>query len=447
MHLLRVSLRNLQPSQPYVSAEKLSRVMWQFARHELDTQEAVSLWRLGDRLVITDGHTRALAAWLMGRDRIIARWETDPLDWEAYRICVRWCEESGIRSVPDLTGRVLNTADFRGLWLDRCLQMQSQLHKERTKRRKVSESAVTYRQPVAPQSHPTPEAVETAAPLSSAPTAQQSAAAAPDADNMTRPLAEPPAASVNRPTPAVAQPSGEHQDSSSQPEAATPVNAAITPAMLDDEMTMPLVGLPPGVTNNIEATPTAFTQTEKAATNDVQPDGAHLDGAQSDNGTRSNSSTPTHSQANRAFLSHLRSTNPTPPRSSLGRKRFEDGDMTLPLQDMSLDGRSAVQPTPKAPQPLSNRQRQARHGRSEAASSVKAAQPSTSQQNRTVSSPAAADQTRTTTAINWDYEDQTIIDMPQTHIDVPQTQINPTDSDEPSATDAPSTSTPAQSQS
>ncbi|MBE9101250.1 hypothetical protein [Vacuolonema iberomarrocanum] len=446
MHLLRVSLRNLQPSQPYVSAEKLSRVMWQFARHELDTQEAVSLWRLGDRLVITDGHTRALAAWLMGRDRIIARWETDPLDWEAYRICVRWCEESGIRSVPDLTGRVLNTADFRGLWLDRCLQMQSQLHKERTKRRKVSESAVTYRQPVAPQSHPTPEATETSAPSSSAPTPQQTAAAAPDAANMTRPLAKTPAASVNRPAPVASQPSVKARGSSSPPAAVTPGNAAITQAMLDDEMTMPLVGLPPGIANGIEATPAAVTQIEEAAGNDVQPDDARLDGAQS-GGTQSNDSPPNHSQANRAFLSHLRSTNPTPPRSSLGRKRFEDGDMTLPLQDMSLEGRSSVQPTPKSSQPLSNRQRQGRRGRSEAASSVKAAQPSASQQNKTDSSPAAIEPTRTTTAINWDYEDQTIIDMPQTHIDVPQTQINPTDSDEPSATDAPSTSTPTQSQS
>lgn len=133
MHLFRVSLRNLQPSQPYINADKLARMMHHLAHHPIDTQEAVPIWRWGDRLVLTDGHTRAFAAWLMGHEKIMARWETDPLDWDAYQICVRWCEESNIYAIADLAGRVVSASNFRLLWLDKCLQMQGQLYDQRTK--------------------------------------------------------------------------------------------------------------------------------------------------------------------------------------------------------------------------------------------------------------------------------------------------------------------------
>jgi hypothetical protein len=414
--------------------------MWQFARHELDTQEAVSLWRLGDRLVITDGHTRALAAWLMGRDRIIARWESDPLDWEAYRICVHWCEESGISSVPDLTGRVLNTEKFRSLWLDRCLTMQSHLHQERTKRRAVPESPFTYRQPVSAQPVSNPE------PVKASPHAQPSPSPQPlptattlEADDMTRPLSEmppsesplpePPAALVNRPPSPAASQATPHRHTPSNPApTAQPTHLLVTQEMLDEEMTLPLVGLPPEVTHAVDATSLTSGQPVAAADTPSADSQAHA------------------GHGNRSVMSYLDAAHQTPPRSSLGRKRFEDGDMTLPLRDPSFEG-NGVQPTSKPSKGKPTRKRRSGRERSRDASAQQAIPPSVSQHPATAPSPAQKQTSRPTTAINWSYEDQTIIDTPHTQIDPPQTQINPSDGDAPPTTDAPSTSTPAQSQS
>ena len=407
--------------------------MWQFARHELDTQEAVSLWRLGDRLVITDGHTRALAAWLMGNDRIIARWESDPLDWEAYRICVHWCEESGIRSVPDLTGRVLNTERFRSLWLDRCLQMQSHLHQERTKRRAVPESPFTYRQPVSVQSEPKPDPVEAPPQSTTAPSPQPSPAAAPpaEADDMTMPLSgpplsEPPAAWVNQPPSTAVHRSTTHRHPPSKPE---PTNVPVTREMLDEEMTLPLAGLPPEVTHAVDTS--SMTEVHPDAANDSPPEEPQAPAGHGD----------------RSLLSRINPSHPTPPRSSLGRKRFEDGDMTLPLQDLSYESKNGVQKGSKPSKARPTRQRKSGRERSQGSSSTQTPPPSVSRSHAAASPPTRMQESRPTTSINWSYEDQTIIDTPQTQIDPPQTQINPSDGDQSPATDAPSTSTPAQSQS
>jgi len=124
-------LDELQPSQLFVSAEKLSRVMSRRDPLTVETLEPVPLKRLGGRVVLTDGHTRALAAFLAGLTEIRAFWDQDDLDWEAYEICVAWCREEGIRAVPDLKDRVVPPEDYEVLWLDRCRRMHRELEARR----------------------------------------------------------------------------------------------------------------------------------------------------------------------------------------------------------------------------------------------------------------------------------------------------------------------------
>jgi hypothetical protein len=59
-------LDELQPSQLFISAEKLSRGMEGREPVTLQDLEPVPLKRLGGRVVLTDSHTRALAAHLSG---------------------------------------------------------------------------------------------------------------------------------------------------------------------------------------------------------------------------------------------------------------------------------------------------------------------------------------------------------------------------------------------
>jgi hypothetical protein len=116
-------LERLQPSQLYISAAKLRRV-----RERMDLSSAAELAplpiaRLGQDLVLTDGHTRAYAAWVAGLRRLRVAWDMDELDIEAYELCVQWCVQEGIRTVGDFRGRVVDAEAYRSLWLDRCAEM------------------------------------------------------------------------------------------------------------------------------------------------------------------------------------------------------------------------------------------------------------------------------------------------------------------------------------
>ncbi len=125
-------LDELQPSQLFVSAQKLSRVMDRRDTLTLQDLEPVPVKELGGRVVLTDGHTRALAAYLSGLTRIRAFWDQDELDWEAYEICVAWCREEGITTIADLKDRVVSEEAYEVLWLDRCREMHQDLEARRS---------------------------------------------------------------------------------------------------------------------------------------------------------------------------------------------------------------------------------------------------------------------------------------------------------------------------
>lgn len=117
-------LAALQPSQLYICQAKFEGVQAWFAPAPGPGRgqrfDPVPVRRLGKDLVLTDGHTRALAAHLAGWRAVPAVWDEDDLDWQAYRICVRWCKAEGIRRVGDLATRIVSAEDYQRLWLDRC---------------------------------------------------------------------------------------------------------------------------------------------------------------------------------------------------------------------------------------------------------------------------------------------------------------------------------------
>jgi hypothetical protein len=124
-------LDQLQPSQLYISQDKLSAVQTTTDFSTPDGVQPIPVKILGGLRVMTDGHTRAFAAYLAGLIRVPTYDDPDDLDWEAYQICVDWCRSEGIHSVADLTGRVVNTENYERLWYNRCRAMQAELAKKR----------------------------------------------------------------------------------------------------------------------------------------------------------------------------------------------------------------------------------------------------------------------------------------------------------------------------
>jgi hypothetical protein len=123
-----VDLKDIQPSQLYLNKDKLDNVLSRFKSSNYDSYEAIPIIQLDNKLVFTDGHTRAYAAFLQGVKKIKVYWDddtcfTNDLCIKAYKICVRWCESEGVLSIYDLKGRVISHKDYKELWLNKCGKM------------------------------------------------------------------------------------------------------------------------------------------------------------------------------------------------------------------------------------------------------------------------------------------------------------------------------------
>lgn len=124
-------LAEIQPSQLYISQEKLITLQEEIDLTDLSAIPPNPIKKLGDEIVMTDGHTRAFGVHLAGHDKLMVYWDRDELDWQAYQICVDWCHEEGIHSIGDLEGRVISPEDYEELWYQRCRVMQSDLAESR----------------------------------------------------------------------------------------------------------------------------------------------------------------------------------------------------------------------------------------------------------------------------------------------------------------------------
>jgi hypothetical protein len=111
--------------------EKLEQVEADFDPERLDP---LPVKELNGRIIFTDGRTRAFAAFQHGISEIAVYWDEDELDWEAYEICVGWCDEEGIRNIADLGDRVVGHGEYEQLWYARCQTMRDELRMEREER-------------------------------------------------------------------------------------------------------------------------------------------------------------------------------------------------------------------------------------------------------------------------------------------------------------------------
>lgn len=100
--------------------------------------EPIPVKKLGDGVIFVDGHTRAFAAFLCGFSEVPVYWESEELDWDAYKVCVEWCKREGICTIADLQNRVVSQKEYEKLWYERCEKMQRGLE---AKRRKIRSSS------------------------------------------------------------------------------------------------------------------------------------------------------------------------------------------------------------------------------------------------------------------------------------------------------------------
>ena len=120
-------LKDLQPSQFYISQAKLSNIQAWFHKDDLSNFEPLPVKVLDGIPILTDGHTRAVVAILAGLESVPLVYEEDELDWNLYRYCVEQCNQKGIHSPYDLVDRVISAYEYEEKWIGWCEQISSKL--------------------------------------------------------------------------------------------------------------------------------------------------------------------------------------------------------------------------------------------------------------------------------------------------------------------------------
>ncbi len=114
--IYKLTIKDLQPSSFYISERKLASVEAWFDPADLSNFEPIPVKELDGVPVITDGHTRAVAALRVGVDRVPLVWDMDELDWRLYRACVTACRRRGILSSADLLTRIISAEEYVEQW-------------------------------------------------------------------------------------------------------------------------------------------------------------------------------------------------------------------------------------------------------------------------------------------------------------------------------------------
>ena len=98
MQIHEFKLKDLQPSQFYISEKKLKAVEGWFNAADLSNFDAIPIKMLDNRPVMTDGHT-----------------------------CVAACREQNIQSPEDLLSRILSEEEYEEKWYRWCSRMQAEI--------------------------------------------------------------------------------------------------------------------------------------------------------------------------------------------------------------------------------------------------------------------------------------------------------------------------------
>ena len=116
---MEVNIKDLHPTQLYLSEKKLQNIQMLYQSVELINVDPISVLAFGDYLLITDGHHRAYQALLIGQNTISAEWDKDGGD-EIYHLYAQVCEERKIYSILDFKNRILDQDEYEAKWYNWC---------------------------------------------------------------------------------------------------------------------------------------------------------------------------------------------------------------------------------------------------------------------------------------------------------------------------------------
>lgn len=129
--LNKLTLKDIKPSQLYISSKKIDDINKWFNKNDLSNFEPIPLKYLNGEFVIVDGHTRAIVAIKNGLDKVPFEIEKEEWDWEMYYNCINECKNRNINSPYDLLNYIVDEKDYNLKWNKWCDDMQELIYKKR----------------------------------------------------------------------------------------------------------------------------------------------------------------------------------------------------------------------------------------------------------------------------------------------------------------------------
>lgn len=114
-----VEIERVHPSQLYINEKKRLRIM-EWIKPESHNYHPIPVKKYGEKLYLTDGHTRAVCIREAGCTHMKVVWDQDDLDDSEYLTCIEWCLREEILSIDDLKNRIVSDGDYQRLWIQRC---------------------------------------------------------------------------------------------------------------------------------------------------------------------------------------------------------------------------------------------------------------------------------------------------------------------------------------
>lgn len=121
-----ISIHTLGLSQIYLNEDKLIRIQGWFNPKDLTNFKPLPVHDFGnERLTLTDGHSRAFAAYKAGLHEIPVVYDTDEIITSKtgqmlYKNDIAWCERFHLKNISDLASRIVSNEEYEKLWVRRC---------------------------------------------------------------------------------------------------------------------------------------------------------------------------------------------------------------------------------------------------------------------------------------------------------------------------------------
>ncbi|PEY44415.1 hypothetical protein CN354_00955 [Bacillus cereus] len=132
MKTFLLDLSQIQPSQLFLNEAKIYKLQQSFSPQKILTNSPLPIKQLDDRIIFTDGHTRAYMHWLANIKQIPVYWDEDPLHYELYRLCVEWCTIQNIFHIGHLHKRILPAFQYKLEWIQKCIQAEKTIQNHTT---------------------------------------------------------------------------------------------------------------------------------------------------------------------------------------------------------------------------------------------------------------------------------------------------------------------------